>query len=146
MFNTLKMIGFKFLHCEVQMFFLMHSKSHYKRVKFSLYIIQSKLGVELCPRMLFLFAFTSRIFHIGKSRFSKTPYRYHESSSNSTTRNMTPSGIYSPKIKTTLFIMGFTIPEIKNTCVPANAGNEIQSCIGMLNFYQLGSKFIKKQA
>ena len=113
MFNTLKMIGFKFLHCEVQMFFLMHSKSHYKRVKFSLYIIQSKLGVELCPRMLFLCAFTSRIFHIGKSRFSKTPYRYHESSSNSTTRNMTPSGIYSPKIKTTLFIMGFTIPEIK---------------------------------
>jgi len=46
-------------------------------------------------------------------------------------------------MKTTLFIMGFTIPEIK-TPVPPNAGNEIQSCVGMLNFYQLGSKFIKK--
>ena len=40
----------------------------------------------------------------------------------------------------TLFIMGFTIPEIK-TPVPPNAGNEIQSFVGMLN--QLGSKFIK---
>ena len=43
----------------------------------------------------------------------------------------------------TLFIMGFTIPEIK-TPVPPNAENEIQSCVGMLNFYQLRSKFIKK--
>jgi len=34
--------------------------------------------------------------------------------------------------------MGFTILEIK-TPVPHNAGNEIQSCVGMLN---LGSKFI----
>ena len=33
----------------------------------------------------------------------------------------------------TLFIMGFTIPEIK-TPVPPNAGNEIQSCLGMFNF------------
>ena len=33
----------------------------------------------------------------------------------------------------TLFIMGFTIPEIK-TPVPPNAGNEIQSVVGMLNF------------
>ena len=40
--------------------------------------------------------------------------------------------------KITLFIMGFTILEIK-TPVPPNAGNEIQSCVGMLN---LGSKFI----
>jgi len=43
--------------------------------------MQSKLGVELCQHMLFLRAFTgldttSRIFHIGKSRFSKTTYRY----------------------------------------------------------------------
>ena len=30
----------------------------------------------------------------------------------------------------TLFIMGFTIPEIK-TYVPHNAGNEIQLCVGM---------------
>ena len=29
--------------------------------------------------------------------------------------------------------MGFTIPEIK-TPVPHKAGNEIQSCVGMLNF------------
>ena len=29
----------------------------------------------------------------------------------------------------TLFIMGFTIPEIK-TPVPPNAGIEIQSCVG----------------
>ena len=41
----------------------------------------------------------------------------------------------------TLFIMGFTILEIK-TPVPPNAGNEIQSCVGMLN---LGSKFIYKK-
>ena len=33
----------------------------------------------------------------------------------------------------TLFIMGFTIPEIK-TPVPPNAGNEIQSFVRMLNF------------
>jgi len=37
--------------------------------------------------------------------------------------------------------MGFTILEIK-TPVPHNAGNEIQSCVGMLN---LGSKFILKK-
>jgi len=45
----------------------------------------------------------------------------------------------------TLFIIGFTILEIK-TPVPHNAGNEIQSFVGMFNFYQLGSKFIKKRA
>ena len=33
-----------------------------------------------------------------------------------------------------LFIMGYTIPEIKKTPVPPNAGNEIQSFVGMLNF------------
>ena len=33
----------------------------------------------------------------------------------------------------TLFIMGFTMYEIK-TPVPPNAGNGIQSCGGMLNF------------
>ena len=33
----------------------------------------------------------------------------------------------------TLFIMGFTKPEIK-TPVPPNAGNEIQSFVRMLNF------------
>ena len=33
----------------------------------------------------------------------------------------------------TLFIMGFTIPEIK-TPIPPNAGNEIQSFVRMLNF------------
>ena len=43
----------------------------------------------------------------------------------------------------TLFKMGFTIPEIK-TPLPPNAGNELQSCVGMLNFISLGSKFIKK--
>ena len=37
----------------------------------------------------------------------------------------------------TLFIMGFTIREIK-TPVPPNAGNEIQSCVGMLNFISWG--------
>ena len=37
----------------------------------------------------------------------------------------------------TLFIMGFTKPEIK-TPVPPNAGNEIQSCVGMLNFISWG--------
>ena len=40
-------------------------------------------------------------------------------------------------MKTTLFIMGFTIPEIK-TPVPPNARNEIQSCVGMLNFISWG--------
>jgi len=46
--------------------------------------MNSKLGLELCRHMLFLHAFTGldktnlRIFHIGKSRFSKTTYRYHE--------------------------------------------------------------------
>ena len=47
--------------------------------------------------------------------------------------------ILIPKNKNfTLFIMGFTIPEIKTpvpeikTPVPPNAGNEIQSCVGML--------------
>jgi len=38
----------------------------------------------------------------------------------------------------TLFIMGFTILEIK-TPVPPNAGNEIQSFVGMLNFISLGA-------
>jgi len=33
--------------------------------------------------------------------------------------------------------MGFTIPEIK-TPVPSNAGNEIQSFVGMLNFNSWG--------
>ena len=37
----------------------------------------------------------------------------------------------------TLFILGFTIPEIK-TPVPPNVGNEIQSCVGMLNFISWG--------
>ena len=37
----------------------------------------------------------------------------------------------------TLFIMGFTIPEIKPP-VPHNARNEIQSCVGMLNFISWG--------
>ena len=39
--------------------------------------------------------------------------------------------------KNTLFIMGFIIPEIK-TPVPPNAGNEIQSFVGMLNFNSWG--------
>jgi len=43
----------------------------------------------------------------------------------------------------TLFIMGFTIPEIK-TPVPPNAGNEIQSIVGKLNFISWGVKLIKK--
>ena len=37
-----------------------------------------------------------------------------------------------------MFIMGFTTP------VPPHEESEIQSFVGMLNFYQLGSKFIKK--
>ena len=40
----------------------------------------------------------------------------------------------------TRFIMGFTIPEIK-TPVPPNAGNKIQSFVGMLNFISLGVSF-----
>ena len=36
-----------------------------------------------------------------------------------------------------MFIMGFTIPELK-TPVPPNAGNEIQSGVGMLNFISWG--------
>ena len=36
---------------------------------------------------------TSHIFHIGKSMFSKTMNRYHDSCRNSTTRNMTLSDI-----------------------------------------------------
>ena len=43
----------------------------------------------------------------------------------------------------TLFIMGFTIPEIK-TPVPPNAGNEIQSFVGMLNFISWGVSLLKK--
>jgi len=35
--------------------------------------------------------------------------------------------------------MGFTIPEIKTTTpVPPNAGREIQSYVGMLNFISRG--------
>jgi len=37
----------------------------------------------------------------------------------------------------TLFIMGFTIPEIK-TPVPPNAGNGIQSFVGMVNCISWG--------
>jgi len=36
-----------------------------------------------------------------------------------------------------MFTMGFTIPEIK-TPVPPNAGNEIQSYVGVLNFISWG--------
>ena len=39
--------------------------------------------------------------------------------------------------------MGFTIPEIK-TPVPPNAGNEIRSIVGKLNFISWGVKLIKK--
>jgi len=42
----------------------------------------------------------------------------------------------------TLFIMGSTIPEIK-TPVPPNAGNEIQSYVGTLNF-SCGVRLSKK--
>ena len=38
---------------------------------------------------------------------------------------------YTQNVKVTLLKMGFTIPEIK-TPVSPNAGNEIQSCVGML--------------
>ena len=47
--------------------------------------------------------------------------------------------ILSHNINFTLFIMGFTIPEIK-TPVPPNAGNEIQSFVGMLNFQKIPQK------
>ena len=40
-------------------------------------------------------------------------------------------------------IMGFTIHK-KKTPVPPNAGNEIQSCVGMLNFTIWGIRFIKE--
>jgi len=43
---------------------------------------------------------------------------------------------YQRRITYTLFIMGLAIPEIK-TPVPPNAGNEIQSFVGMLNFISL---------
>ena len=43
----------------------------------------------------------------------------------------------------TLYIMWFTIPEIK-TPVPTNAGNEIQSCVGMLNFISWGVTYVYK--
>ena len=39
--------------------------------------------------------------------------------------------------------MGFTIPEIK-TPVPTNVGNEIQSCVGMLNVISWGVSLLKK--
>ena len=42
----------------------------------------------------------------------------------------------------TLFIMGFTIPEIK-TPVPSNVGNEIQSFVGMFNFNSWGVSLLK---
>ena len=45
--------------------------------------------------------------------------------------------------KFTLYIMWFTIPEIK-TPVPTNAGNEIQSCVGMLNFISWGVTYVYK--
>jgi len=48
------------------------------------------------------------------------------------------SDLHSLKLKDlTLFIMGFAIPEIK-TPVPPNAGNVIQSFVGMLNFISWG--------
>ena len=34
----------------------------------------------------------------------------------------------------------------KKTPVPPNAGREIQSFVGILNFYQLGSKFINQKS
>ena len=37
----------------------------------------------------------------------------------------------------TLFIMGYTTPEIR-TPVPPNAGNEMKSFVGMLNFIRPG--------
>jgi len=40
--------------------------------------------------------------------------------------------------------MGFTIREIK-TPVPPNAGNEIQSCVGMLNLISWGVSLYKKK-
>ena len=43
----------------------------------------------------------------------------------------------------TLFIMGFTIPEIK-TPVPPNARNGIQSFVGMLNFISWGVSLYQK--
>jgi len=39
--------------------------------------------------------------------------------------------------------MGVTIPEIK-TPVPPNAGNEMKSCVGMLNFISRGVSLYKK--
>ena len=42
----------------------------------------------------------------------------------------------------TLFIMGFTIPEIK-TPVPPNVENEIQSFVGMFNFNSWGVSLLK---
>ena len=41
-----------------------------------------------------------------------------------------------------LFIMGFTIPEIK-TPVPPNAGSEMKSCVGMFNFIIWGVGLLK---
>ena len=41
--------------------------------------------------------------------------------------------MYTRPKKFTLFVMGFSIPEIKMS-QPPNAGNEIQSLVGMLNF------------
>ena len=54
-------------------------------------------------------------------------------------------GLYThPKYKKImLFIMGFTIPDIK-TPVPPNARNEIQSFVGMLNFISCGVSLYKK--
>ena len=40
--------------------------------------------------------------------------------------------------------MGFTIPEIK-THVPTIVGNEIQSCVGMLNVISWGVSFKKSK-
>ena len=40
--------------------------------------------------------------------------------------------------------MGFTIHDIKKTPVPTNAGNEMQSFVGMFNFISWEVVFINK--
>ena len=50
---------------------------------------------------------------------------------------------YDPKWKLYTFIMGFTMHE-KKTPVPPDAGCEILSFVGMLNFYQFINKYQKK--
>ena len=50
-----------------------------------------------------------------------------------------------PKWKLYTVIMGFTKHEIKQTPVPPNAGNKMQSFVGMLNCISWGVGLLKEK-